>query len=478
MTSRLEKRLENQRSQRVKVWSILLMLILFTLVATASYLWFSGGTLEKARRNAAGLISPGSNKVNILVMGVDERQEDVGRSDTLFLLTVDTKTNAVSLLSVPRDTRVKIPGHGWDKINSAFAYGGHKLSQEAVEDLLGIGIDYYIKINFAGFKKIIDAVGGVDINVEKRMHYADPYDDNGGLYIDLKPGLQHMDGATAIQYVRYRDEEGDIGRIGRQQKFMKAMLKEVISPAIITRIPSIIQEVVGAIDTNMSTSEMLNLAKILNEAYKQGLQTDMVPGKPAYINDISYWLPDISLLRTHVAQIEGIPLDNRYRETSRRMAGEYQNSIPREMKVTEAPAKALQLIKPVKPNKPDKTNLEEKPKPPDQPAPPPRPKQPDAPAAKTSAEPARIRIDIVNASGVADAGEKVAALLRNEGFEVTGVTNITAPYKNTVVVSNTTDSAVVNHLTGLPFKYSLQVTKDDSKSTQATVVLGTDYANQ
>ena len=158
-------------------------------------------------------------KKNIVVLGVDERpsEEDTGRSDTLFVVMLDSDNNNVSLLSVPRDTRVKIPGYGWDKINHAFAFGGHKLTQQTTEELLGIRINNYVMIDFKGFKGLVDAIGGVDIEVEKPMSYYDEWD---GFTIDLAPGMQHMDGDKAIQYVRYRDEEGDIGRIRRQQKFL------------------------------------------------------------------------------------------------------------------------------------------------------------------------------------------------------------------------------------------------------------------
>ena len=170
-------------------------------------------------------------------MGVDERDDDVGRSDTLMVATLDPKKDQAALMSVPRDTRVKIKGHGWDKINAAYAYGsakggpeaGEKLAQRTVEDFLGVNMDHYVVVNIQAFQKIIDAIGGIDIDVEKRMYYEDPWDDDGGLIIDLQPGMQHMDGKTAVTYVRYRDEEGDIGRIKRQQKFMKACMDKVTS---------------------------------------------------------------------------------------------------------------------------------------------------------------------------------------------------------------------------------------------------------
>ena len=170
-------------------------------------------------------------KTNIVVMGVDERDEDAGRSDTLFVVMLDPKSNNISLLSIPRDTMVRIPERGWDKANHAFAFGGHKLTQQTVEEFLGIQINNYVVVDFKGFKGLVDAIGGIDINVEKDMYYEDPYDN---LVIDLQRGRQHLDGAKAIQYVRYRDEEGDIGRIKRQQHFMAAIYEKITSTEILT----------------------------------------------------------------------------------------------------------------------------------------------------------------------------------------------------------------------------------------------------
>ncbi len=457
--SRLEQRLKNQRKMQVKrlLWGTFVLLAA-VVIAGASYFWFAGGSFEKAKRTVGMM----GHKVNILVLGVDQRSDDVGRSDTMFVVTVDTDTKAVSMLSVPRDTRVKIPGHGWDKINHAYAEGGHQLAEQAAEGLLGIPLDYYVIINFAGFNKIVDAAGGVTIDVEKRMHYEDPYDN---LVIDLQPGRQHMDGRTAIQYVRYRDEEGDIGRVQRQQKFVKAMLAEITSPTVLAKIPGIIKEVNSVIKTDMSTSEMLNLAKLLNDAAKQGLNTDMVPGKPAFIDDISYWLPDVVVLREQLAQILGLTMDDKYMDAARRLAVEYESSIPKEMKIVELP-KSLQSVvkKPVPPEKPksaDKSNNSN-----------------SAQSSPLPSPPGKIKVEVVNASGAADAGDKMAAVLRGQGFEVIGVSTVTNPTKNTVVISNTTNNTVVNKLTGLPFQYVLQVIKDDSKASQATVVIGKDYAGK
>ncbi len=268
------------------------------------------------------------DKSIVLIMGVDIRKDDVGRSDTLMIATIDPRLDQATLLSIPRDTRVKIRGRGYDKINAAFAYGGVRLTESTVENFLGIDIDHYVLINTNSFVKIIDAIGGVDIDVEKRMFYEDPWDDNGGLVIDLYPGEQHMDGKTAVTYVRYRDSEGDIGRVKRQQKFMAACMDKVTSPEIIPRIPKIAREVIDAIETDMSLRQLLELAGALKAAQQNGLEADMVPGYPLYIDDISYWIPDVELLRISVADALGITVDPYLRDRFEREAREYHESIP------------------------------------------------------------------------------------------------------------------------------------------------------
>lgn len=455
--TRLERRLAEQRQGRrfrkKRILVIAVVALLAVLVAAASYFWFSSGFRAK---RASGL--PFSeHRINILVLGVDERVDDKGRSDTMFVATIDVNSKEVSLLSVPRDTRVKIPGFGWDKINHAYAEGGVKLSRQATEDLLGIPIDYYAVINFAGFYKIVDAIGGVTIDVDKRMYYEDPYDN---LLIDFKPGVQHMDGKTAIKYVRYRGLDGDIGRIERQQKFIKAMLQEVATPAVLTRIPAIIKEVNSVLTTDMSQAEMLNLAKMVNDASKKGLKTDTVPGRPGYIDQISYWLPDIVSLREHTFQTQATIMDDKQLAIAEKLAAEYERSIPREMKVAEVP-KALQPLKGAAADKDKKTAADKT----------------DTATAKAAASD-KLRVTILNTSGIADAGEKVAAIMRNQGFEIAGISSSASANKNTVVISYTTNNAVVSKLTSLPFKYVLQVTKDDSKANQVMIVIGKDYTGK
>ena len=320
-----------------RVWPWVLLFFCFAAAAIGGALFASSSLLDKPVEKAIddGLLTA-KDKSTIMIMGIDERDDDVGRSDTLMIASLDPKKNQASLLSVPRDTRVKIKGHGFDKINAAYAYGHEQLSQNTVENLLGVNIDHYIIINSKSFKKIIDAIGGIDINVPKRMHYEDPWDDDGGLVIDFQPGMQHMDGAKAITYVRYRDEEGDLGRIRRQQDFMKACMDKLVSPSIIPQLPTVIKEVIGSIKTDLSLRQLLEFAGTLKESKNNGLKTDMVPGRPLYIDGISYWIPDLNKLRNTVAETLGVSMSSKYKTRMEDDIREYEKSIPATAK--EVPA--------------------------------------------------------------------------------------------------------------------------------------------
>jgi LCP family protein required for cell wall assembly len=322
----LEPRRNQRQKRHLSRWGVFLLLGLFLLGSIAGAAYYLFEPEQKANVSPDRMVA--LDKMNIMIMGVDSREDDVGRSDTLMVATVDPTNEKISILSIPRDTRVKIAGHGYDKINHAFAFGGHDLSKKTVEDFLNIPIDHYIVIDMQAFKRIINAIGGVDINVEKPMHYEDPWDDEGGLVINLAPGLQHMDGDTAIEYVRFRDEEGDIGRIRRQQKFMRAVLKKLSSTDIITKLPGIIKEISSAVKTDLSIPKMLSLAGILKTAHENRLTTEMVSGTPLFIDDINYWIPNILKLRETLAQTLGIDITPQMTAIMRREDEEYKASLP------------------------------------------------------------------------------------------------------------------------------------------------------
>ncbi|MEG1346199.1 MAG: LCP family protein, partial [Acidaminococcaceae bacterium] len=170
-----------------------------------------------------------NRRINVLILGIDDGDsedfEGPKRTDAMLVASFDPDHNEVALVSIPRDTRVQIPGRvGLDKINHAHAYGGVLLAKQTVANLLKIPIHYYVLLNWQGFIDVINIIGGVDMYVEDNMNYEDPYAD---LKIHITKGYQHLDGKLAGEYVRFRsDELGDIGRVQRQQRFLKALASE------------------------------------------------------------------------------------------------------------------------------------------------------------------------------------------------------------------------------------------------------------
>lgn len=409
-------------------------------------------------------------KKNIVVLGVDERSDDVGRSDTLFVVMFDSNTKSASLLSIPRDTRVRIAGHGWDKINHAYAYGGRELTQKTVEELLGLKINNYVMVDFKGFTGLVDAIGGIDIDVEKDMYYHDDWD---GFTIDLKKGRQHLDGKTAIQYVRYRDEEGDIGRIRRQQHFMMAVYDKIASADMLLHIPGLAKQLTSMVKTDLPLGDMMDLGKALHAMVKEkGLSMAMVPGTPKYIDGISYWLPDITDLRELMVKMQGATMTERYKSAAELMEQEYNKAVDKAesgdnseenkeavKEEKELQAKKEEKAKEVKVKKQDgKTD------------------KAAAVDKKEAAEPAVAKgvVRLVNCSGSKTAGSEAAARLRSAGFEVIsgGSGEVIA---QTTVISTTNNGAVVNRLSNVPFAHKMRISRDGAADCDGVVMLGADF---
>lgn len=239
--------------------------------------------------------------VNLLLMGIDEVPnvpEDSpeifsGRTDTLLLVRVDPESPAVNVMSIPRDTRVRIPGYGTAKINHANVEGGPELVAQTLSYNLGtVPVDRYVRVSTGAFREIVDLVGGVEVYVPKRMVYEDQ---TQGLYIDLYPGWQTLNGDQAEQFARFRkDETGDIGRVQRQQMLLKALRQRLTSPAVIPKLPQIIRVLQRYIDTNLSLEEMLALATFALDLQTDDLHMVMLPGRFSEVTEYnaSYWLAD------------------------------------------------------------------------------------------------------------------------------------------------------------------------------------------
>ena len=219
----------------------------------------------------------------VVLLGSDQRTTEASRSDTIMIAA---EGDASGVLSVPRDSRVKIPGHGKDKINSAYAYGGPDLTVTTLEDFTGLHINNYIVIKFHAVEDIVNALGGVTIDVKEPIDLGIE-----GRVFKIKPGRQVLSGGQALAYVRWRgDPKADIGRIGRQQQFMATLRHEVLSPGNWTKLPAVIQAVLKNTDTNMNTLEVARFMMWMEISGKSEVKT--YPGVGKYIDGVSYWIPD------------------------------------------------------------------------------------------------------------------------------------------------------------------------------------------
>ena len=240
------------------------------------------------------------NRVNILIVGCDEI-ENHGRADTIVFLSISPKTKDVLILSIPRDTRVEISGRGMDKINHAYAFGGERLISKTVTSFLDLPIHFYAVADFNGFVNIIDELGGVEIDIEKEMHYVDKA---GGVEINLYPGKQILDGAKALQYIRFRhDKLGDLGRIKRQQKLALAVIEKMMNFDSITKIPQISEEIKGYIETNIKVQDAIALANLFKGINQEKYKVETVQGEPVYIEGISYLEPDVEEVRQRMKSL-------------------------------------------------------------------------------------------------------------------------------------------------------------------------------
>ncbi len=221
----------------------------------------------------------------VLVLGTDVVQPNKlddwnGRSDLILLIIYNRKDNRVAIVSVPRDCTVYLKRRGGvikpARINSTNQLGGYQLARTAVETLLGIKVDKVVVFSITGFKKLLDKIGKVEINVPKQLSY---HDHKQNLHIEIAPGKQLMDGETMIKFLRYRDkDQGDIGRIKRQQIFFRAAIKKLTEPAVITKAPELVKAASELFLTDMKAREMLSLGNNLKSVPKRNYSGYLVPG--------------------------------------------------------------------------------------------------------------------------------------------------------------------------------------------------------
>ncbi|MDR1471070.1 MAG: LCP family protein [Synergistaceae bacterium] len=392
-----------------------------------------------------------SGRINVLLVGEDN-VEGSRRSDTVVFAALDIDNRNIRVLSLPRDTRVHIPGRGNQKLNHAYAFGQVDLVRATVENFLGTPIHYYVKIDYDNFPKLVDMLGGVDVNVGKAMKYTDRRA-TPPLFIDIPTGKQRMNGETALKYVRFRhDALGDIGRVQRQQQFLKAMLSRMYDPDNILRFASIAEEIKGTIITDMNPSMILQLCNFVR---KLDRETDkvffmMLPGTPSVIDNLSYWVSDRSdvepFLTADTDQLKEMTVQARRNQLAAvTSANDYSPDAPGGVRAQEpssdpmpSPQDIAQIV----------TNIPE-------------------------------AIAVLNGTGKSGVGQSVASHLQKMGVEVVHVGNAKHfDYRSSNIIypersseQDRTTARLLSQLCGI----SSSLTRVNRQATYPSLIVGHDY---
>jgi LCP family protein required for cell wall assembly len=289
--------------KRLLLWGFALLAALIAALAGGSYLWLrgvvseaSGGAAVAAAKDvldnkppAATLSLPETPQgMNLLVLGSDKRStgsETYGRSDTLMLVHVDPTKSFMSVLSLPRDLRLEVPGHGFQKINAAYAFGGAALAIETAQNLTGVDVDHYVEIDLGAFEDMTTSIGGVYVDVDRRYYYDGLDYEN----IKLAPGYQLLSGATALDYVRFRhDQNTDFGRLERQQRFLRAVREQAMGWDLAFKLPSLVKSLFKNVSTEMSTAEVIKLAYWVVNLRGTQIKQVALPGDIKTVSGVSY----------------------------------------------------------------------------------------------------------------------------------------------------------------------------------------------
>ena len=289
-----------KKNKKKKTWVKVLLITLAVLViavgAYAATVYFSLSSAmdnmhEKTNREGSEkrtkqVSLKNQTPFSVLLLGVDERDGDRGRSDTMIVLTVNPVLESIKMVSIPRDTYTEIVGHGTtDKINHAYAFGGVDMAINTVENFLDIPIDYYVRVNMEGFQEIVDAVGGVTVVNDFAFSYEG---------YDFAEGTINLNGKQALAYSRMRkqDPQGDFGRQKRQRQIIQAVINEGASLSSLTNFDDIFDALGNNVKTDIAFSQIVTIQKNYKQAAKS-LEQIQVEGSGSKMNGIYYYVvPD------------------------------------------------------------------------------------------------------------------------------------------------------------------------------------------
>ncbi|MBJ8026517.1 LCP family protein [Bacillus cereus group sp. N21] len=294
-----KRKVKKKRRRRFFIYLIFMSLIgsvgLYMFNSYSSLMeMYSGFTRDKSKLRAED-VEITKEPFSVLIMGIEDYATDGqnGRTDSLMFATINPKTKNVSLMSIPRDSRVTIAGKNKkDKINAAHAYGGEKMALETVENFLRVPVDHYVKIDFKGFKGIVDAVGGITVDVP--FNFEERSDIDYYKLIQFKQGQQELNGEEALAYVRMRkqDPNGDYGRSARQRQVLAAVVHKLNSASTVFKIKDLAEVVGKYVKTDIPVSDGLALYNKLSGFDPSNIKTIKLEGEDKKLNDIYYFIPD------------------------------------------------------------------------------------------------------------------------------------------------------------------------------------------
>ncbi|MFH1282541.1 MAG: LCP family protein [bacterium] len=387
----------------------ILFVCFFTACIICIYLNIGSPIAESIRKG---------ERINILLIGSD--LVDYARhSDTMILLSYEPTARFIDVLSIPRDTHVKIQGYRFRKINEVYTYHYRKSKDsdyasrklcDTVEVLLssgGINIDipYYAEINFEAFARIIDLIGGVTIKIDSLMDYDDYH---GNLHIHFEPGMHHLNGKNALEYVRYRGFSGDRGRIYRQQQFLKMVMKKFRNPMLVFKFPQLLKELAVRVNTNLKFWDLLNISMEIKELNTRNMRLFQLPGKPEH----DLWEADT------------------------------ERSV-RIVKLMKGEAKPLSYQV--------------------------------AQVKETGFKREEIKIEVFNASNYEGLAKDVTDLLRGDGFDVVSWGNYAVKQNRTIVVDRTGNVAPAQYIAELINSSEVISRIDLSRMVDVSLILGKNY---
>lgn len=263
-----------KKKKKLKLFLIIVLLLFLSVLGYGGYLTYklTNATTEAQKQLERGEKSPlrdstidiGKDSFSVLFVGVDSRDGEKSRSDALILATFNKSDKSVKMVSIPRDSRVKIEDHGLDKINHAHFFGGVDLTVDTIENLFDIPVDNYVKLNFNAFIEVVDSLGGIEINSERSFTEQNSNGVKGA--ISIEKGIQTVDGEEALAYVRMRKKDplGDIGRGERQKEVIGAIIAKSANLSSVTKYDDIIDSIGTNMTTSFSLSDILAMQKYSN----------------------------------------------------------------------------------------------------------------------------------------------------------------------------------------------------------------------